>query len=112
MTVTRASSGKRMGLKEYKAKRDFAVTAEPRAASRCRKAVKGASRFVIQKTGRITAPLRLPPRDGRSAEIVGCAERIAVGQGREAPGRRGEDHPIEYETFEGVIPAGLTAVER
>lgn len=38
-----------MDLKEYKAKRDFAVTAERTGAKALPKAVKGASRLVIQK---------------------------------------------------------------
>ncbi len=38
-----------MGLTEYKKKRDFAVTAEPAGGKPLPKAVKGASRFVIQK---------------------------------------------------------------
>ncbi len=38
-----------MGLKEYKAKRNFGVTAEPAGGKPLPKAVQGASSFVIQK---------------------------------------------------------------
>ena len=38
-----------MGLTEYKKKRNFAVTAEPKGGKPLPKLVKGASRFVIQK---------------------------------------------------------------
>src|SRR6266850_1488078 len=38
-----------MGLKKYKAKRDFRKTAEPKGGKPLPKAVRGASRFVIQK---------------------------------------------------------------
>ena len=38
-----------MGLTEYKRKRDFGTTAEPKGGKPLPKRVKGASRFVIQK---------------------------------------------------------------
>jgi bifunctional non-homologous end joining protein LigD len=95
-----------MGLKEYKAKRDFAVTAEPAGGKALPKAVKGASRFVIQKhdASRLHYDFRL--------QMEGVLKSWAVPKG--LPWAKGakhlavevEDHPIEYETFEGVIPAG------
>ena len=42
-------NSKSMGLAEYKAKRDFRKTAEPKGGKPLPKAVRGASRFVIQK---------------------------------------------------------------
>ena len=50
-----------MGLKEYKARRNFSVTAEPAGGKPLPKAVKGASRFVIQKhdASRLHYDLRL-----------------------------------------------------
>ena len=95
-----------MGLKEYKAKRNFAVTAEPAGGKPLPKAVKGASRFVIQKhdATRLHYDFRL--------EMEGVLKSWAVPKG--LPWEKGEkhlaveveDHPIEYETFEGVIPKG------
>ena len=95
-----------MGLKEYKAKRDFAVTAEPAGGKPLPKAVKGASRFVIQKhdASRLHYDFRL--------QMEGVLKSWAVPKG--LPWAKGakhlavevEDHPIEYETFEGIIPAG------
>ena len=95
-----------MGLKEYKAKRDFGVTAEPAGGKPLPKAVKGASRFVIQKhdASRLHYDFRL--------QMEGVLKSWAVPKG--LPWAKGEkhlaveveDHPIEYETFEGVIPAG------
>ena len=95
-----------MGLKEYKAKRNFGVTAEPAGGKPLPKAVKGASRFVIQKhdASRLHYDFRL--------QMEGVLKSWAVPKG--LPWARGakhlavevEDHPIEYETFEGVIPAG------
>lgn len=95
-----------MGLKEYKAKRNFSITAEPAGGKPLPKAVKGASRFVIQKhdATRLHYDFRL--------QMEGVLKSWAVPKG--LPWAKGEkhlaveveDHPMEYETFEGVIPQG------
>ncbi len=95
-----------MGLKEYKRKRNFTVTAEPAGGKPLPKAVKGASRFVIQKhdATRLHYDFRL--------QMDGVLKSWAVPKG--LPWAKGEkhlaveveDHPVEYETFEGVIPKG------
>jgi bifunctional non-homologous end joining protein LigD len=94
-----------MGLAEYKRKRDFKKTAEP-AGKPLPKKVKGASRFVIQKHAarRLHYDFRL--------EMESVLKSWALPKG--LPWKRGEkhlaveveDHPIEYEDFEGVIPEG------
>ena len=94
-----------MGLSEYKRKRDFKKTAEP-AGKPLPKKIKGASRFVIQKhdARRLHYDFRL--------EMEGVLKSWALPKG--LPWKRGEkhlaveveDHPIEYEDFEGVIPDG------
>jgi bifunctional non-homologous end joining protein LigD len=94
-----------MGLAEYKQKRDFKKTAEP-VGKPLPKKVKGASRFVIQKHAarRLHYDFRL--------EMEGVLKSWALPKG--LPWERGEkhlaveveDHPIEYEDFEGVIPEG------
>src|SRR6516225_8597456 len=94
-----------MGLAEYKRKRDFRKTAEP-AGKPLPKKIKGASRFVIQKhdARRLHYDFRL--------EMEGALKSWALPKG--LPWKRGEkhlaveveDHPIEYEDFEGVIPEG------
>jgi bifunctional non-homologous end joining protein LigD len=95
-----------MGLVEYKLKRDFGKTAEPKGGKPLPKAVKGASRFVIQKhnASRLHYDFRL--------EMDGVLKSWAVPKG--LPWKQSEkhlaveveDHPIEYATFEGVIPKG------
>jgi len=95
-----------MGLAEYKRKRDFKKTAEPAGGKPLPKKVKGASRFVIQKHAarRLHYDFRL--------EMEGVLKSWALPKG--LPWQRGEkhlaveveDHPIEYEQFEGIIPEG------
>ena len=95
-----------MGLRTYKAKRDFRRTSEPKGGKPKPKGVKGASRFVIQKhdASRLHYDFRL--------EMEGVLKSWAVPKG--LPWAQGEkhlaveveDHPIEYENFEGVIPKG------
>jgi len=95
-----------MGLAEYKAKRDFRKTAEPKGGKPLPKAVRGASRFVIQKhdARRLHYDFRL--------QMEGVLKSWAVPKG--LPWKKAEkhlaveveDHPIEYEDFEGIIPEG------
>jgi bifunctional non-homologous end joining protein LigD len=95
-----------MGLAQYKRKRDFAKTAEPKGGKPLPKQVRGASRFVIQKhdASRLHYDFRL--------QMDGVLKSWAVPKG--LPWKQGEkhlaveveDHPIEYENFEGVIPQG------
>jgi bifunctional non-homologous end joining protein LigD len=95
-----------MGLAKYKAKRDFSKTSEPKGAKPLPKRVRGASHFVIQKHAarRLHYDFRL--------EMDGVLRSWALPKG--LPWARGEkhlaveveDHPVDYGTFEGVIPEG------
>ena len=91
-----------MGLQVYRKKRDFGVTAEPRGGTQRSEG----GRYVIQKHAatRLHYDLRLE-LDGvmkswavtRGPSLVAGEKRLAI---------HVEDHPIEYNTFEGTIPKG------
>jgi bifunctional non-homologous end joining protein LigD len=91
-----------MGLQVYRKKRKFDVTPEPRGGT---VRAKG-SQFVIQKHAarRLHYDLRL--------ELDGVMKSWAVTRGPSlVPGEKRlavqvEDHPIEYNKFEGTIPQG------
>ena len=91
-----------MALEAYRKKRSFDVTAEPRG----RKGKRGGDAFVIQKhaASRLHYDLRL--------ELDGVMKSWAVTRGPSlVPGDKRlavhvEDHPIEYNDFEGTIPKG------
>jgi bifunctional non-homologous end joining protein LigD len=95
-----------MALIEYQRKRHFGKTAEPKGAKPLPKQVRGACRFVIQKhdASRLHYDFRL--------QMEGVLKSWALPKG--LPFEQGtkhlavevEDHPIEYEDFEGIIPEG------
>src|SRR5260370_7111157 len=95
-----------MGLKKYKAKRDFTKTGEPKGGKPLPKQVRGACRFVIQKhdARRLAYHFRLQ-MDG-VLKSWALPKGLPWHQGEKHLAVEVEDHPIEYDTFEGVIPEG------
>jgi bifunctional non-homologous end joining protein LigD len=95
-----------VGLKKYKTKRDFSKTAEPKGGKPLPKQVRGASRFVIQKhdARRLHYDFRLQMEDVLKSWAL--PKGLPWHQGEKHLAVEVEDHPIEYETFEGIIPEG------
>ena len=109
MAVTTSGSSRRSAgaqLAEYQRKRDFAKTREPSGEESAQPSLEGRLRFVIQKhaASRLHFDLRL--------ELDGVMKSWAVPRGPSLDpslkrlAMQVEDHPIDYNTFEGTIPKG------
>ncbi len=99
-------SGVKRKLAKYQRKRDFSKTAEPRGGKRAPAKTRRKPKFVVQKHAarNLHFDLRL--------EVDGVMKSWAVPKGPSLDpsvkrlAMEVEDHPMEYNTFEGTIPKG------
>jgi bifunctional non-homologous end joining protein LigD len=101
--MPKASAAKANPLAEYARKRDFAATPEPKGK---RRSAKSALRFVVQKhrATRLHYDFRLEAGGMLASWAIPKGPALDPAEKRLA--MHVEDHPFDYRTFEGVIPAG------
>ncbi len=103
----RGGMGDGDGLRAYRDKRDFGATSEPAGdAPTAGGTNPAAARFVVQQhdASRLHWDLRLE-RDGTLASWA-LPRGVPLDPHDDRPAVRTEDHPLEYLTFHGEIPAG------
>jgi DNA ligase D-like protein (predicted 3'-phosphoesterase) len=100
-----------VSLKQYKAKRDFTKTPEPRAEDHApeKKKPKGLI-YVIQEhhASRLHYDLRLEAKEEKETVLKSWAipKEPSLEEGIKRLAVQTEDHPFSYRDFEGTIPKG------
>src|SRR5918997_1923308 len=96
-----------LDIETYNRKRDFSKTGEPKGRKLKGRTFKdGGASFVVQKhdASRLHWDFRLEMDGVLKSWAVPKGPSLDPGQNRLA--MRTEDHPLDYGTFEGTIPAG------
>jgi bifunctional non-homologous end joining protein LigD len=96
----------RASLADYRAKRDFARTAEPVAELPRRSAQGSRRRFVVQKhaASHLHYDFRVEMHDVLKSWAV--PKGVPLKENETHSAFQTEDHPVEYLEFEGIIPPG------
>lgn len=93
-----------MSLKEYRRKRNFAITREPQAEPARHDGRR--RRFVIQKHAATRLHYDFRLELGRKLVSWAVPKGLPLEKGEKRLAVRVEDHPVEYLDFEGTIPKG------